>query len=105
MVDRLSCCVPFCRRTLRNEKGYGEWICAKHWPLVPRSMKRRRRQQVRRVKKLKHMWVHDPEFQARIENSGRYLKYCAALQRAYQASYAAWDECKRAAIEAAAGIR
>lgn len=105
MTDRISCCVPYCRRTARNDKGYGEWICGKHWPLVPRSMKRRRRELDRRVEKIKRMWDGDPAAQARIEGSGRYLKYCWTLQRAYQASYAAWDECKQAAIEAAAGIR
>lgn len=105
MVDRLQCCVPYCRRSMRNDEGYSEWICGKHWPLVPRALKSRKRQLNRRVKRLKRMWDNDPVAQARIEGSGRYLKYRRTLQRAYQASYAAWEECKRAAIEAAAGIR
>ena len=35
--EKSSCCVPFCRRTSRRFKG--EWICADHWKLVPRTLK------------------------------------------------------------------
>lgn len=38
--DRISCCIPGCRRTCRNDRGYDEWVCAKHWSLVPKSMRR-----------------------------------------------------------------
>lgn len=50
------------------------------------------------------MWDNNPFGQQRIEGSGRYLKYCHALARAYHAKYTTWDRCKAAAIERAAGI-
>lgn len=37
MAARLSCCVPGCRRTTR--KFYTEWICAKHWGLIPKAVR------------------------------------------------------------------
>jgi hypothetical protein len=37
MSKRLPCCVPFCRRTISAEKGFSEWICPKHWRLLPGS--------------------------------------------------------------------
>ena len=36
MGGRISCCVPFCRRTVR-ENGFTEWICPEHWRAVPRA--------------------------------------------------------------------
>ena len=43
-ADRLPCCVPFCGRTIRRgpKAPYAEWICAKHWALVDRALRRRR---------------------------------------------------------------
>jgi hypothetical protein len=38
MTDRLTCIVPGCRRT--HAPIWNEFICAKHWPLVPRDMRR-----------------------------------------------------------------
>lgn len=37
---RLACLVPFCRRTRHNREGFSEWICGKHWPLVPKRWRR-----------------------------------------------------------------
>jgi hypothetical protein len=37
-MDRVHCAVPFCRRT--TGKPYDEWICGKHWPLVPKKLRR-----------------------------------------------------------------
>lgn len=39
MTDRLSCLVPGCRRTCKP-LPYREWICGKHWPLVPKQFRR-----------------------------------------------------------------
>jgi len=42
---RITCCIPFCRRTtaaaMLAAKGHDEWICSKHWPLTNRSWRRR----------------------------------------------------------------
>lgn len=40
MADRLACCIIGCRRTCRNDKGFAEWICRRHWSVVPKSMRR-----------------------------------------------------------------
>lgn len=82
MSDRLRCAVPFCRRTVARDKlpsGHDEWICAKHWPLVPHDMKRRKRlaERIARRKNSPAAWVL----------AGRI-----------------WERCKAAAIERAAGI-
>ncbi|MEW9304496.1 hypothetical protein [Labrys neptuniae] len=104
-MTRITCLVPFCRCTLvPSDPKHTEGICQKHWRLMPRAVKARRRQALRRVAKLKRMWDGNRRGQERIESTGRYLKYCAALTRAYQQSYDAWDRCKAAAIEAAGGI-
>ncbi|WP_448952186.1 hypothetical protein [Labrys neptuniae] len=107
-MTRISCLVPFCRCTVKADEGQTpentEGICAKHWRLVPRGAKARRRQAFRRVATLKRMWDGNLRGQERIESTGRYLKYCHALARAYQQRYDAWDRCKAAAIEAAAQI-
>lgn len=42
---RLHCIVPSCRRTcdpsrFPNGQAYNEWICGKHWSLVPKRLRR-----------------------------------------------------------------
>lgn len=82
---RLPCCVPFCRATRGDRKNDPitasmEWICSRHWALVPPRLKRRR---------------------AKLRRLSR---------RGYDAAQASrldcfvWDQCKRAAIEIAGGI-
>ncbi|GLK86630.1 hypothetical protein GCM10017653_47000 [Ancylobacter defluvii] len=34
MSARLSCCVPFCRKTRRSEDEDAEWLCAPHYRLA-----------------------------------------------------------------------
>ncbi|HTE38026.1 MAG TPA: hypothetical protein VK630_15910 [Reyranella sp.] len=47
MAERLACCVPFCRRTFRQDKAGTPWpegsqvICGKHWRLASATMRRR----------------------------------------------------------------
>lgn len=36
---RLTCVVPFCRRTRSAPRLY-EWICGDHWPAVPLMTRR-----------------------------------------------------------------
>lgn len=38
--DRLTCIAPGCRRTHRNSEGFAEWLCQKHWALVPKVTRR-----------------------------------------------------------------
>jgi len=58
VTERLTCIVPGCKRT--HAPLWDEWICAKHWPLVPRDMRRayahaRRRKKARSV--LVRLWA------------------------------------------------
>ncbi len=87
VMVRMHCLIPFCRctrtRTARDAAGT-EWICAKHWRLVPRTVKDARTLaacRYRRTRMRDRLYPH-------IES---------ALQ-------GAWRECKAAAIEAAGGI-
>lgn len=102
---RIACCVPFCRCTVPKDRhpGATEVICAKHWRLVPRALKARKRQCNRRIDKLNAAWQR-PAFQERIERSGRYIKFASTITRAYAAEHRTWDACKAAAIEIEAGI-
>ncbi|WP_336801651.1 hypothetical protein [Kaistia sp. MMO-174] len=82
---RLLCCVPFCRATRGDRKNDPitasmEWICARHWALVPKRLKRRRAKLRRLTRR-----GYDDAKAARLDHS-------------------VWDQCKRAAIEIAGGI-
>ena len=44
---RIRCLVPFCRRT-RAAGGLPEWICGKHWALIP-ARRRRAYARARRI--------------------------------------------------------
>ena len=37
MKERMSCLIAGCRRT--HTPVFAEWLCAKHWALVPRQMR------------------------------------------------------------------
>jgi hypothetical protein len=80
MTGRLPCCVPFCRRTRKDDGRYREWICAIHWKPVPPRLKKFKLATVRRA-----LSCPGPKEIARADR--------------------AWARCKRAAIEAAGGIR
>ena len=41
MTDRVTCLVPGCNRTTKRTGPNTEWICGKHWPAVPKHMRRR----------------------------------------------------------------
>lgn len=41
MTDRIGCCVPYCRRTRKNDFRPGaEWICGDHWRLIDKARRR-----------------------------------------------------------------
>lgn len=46
---RLKCCILGCNGS--TGKDYEEWICSNHWPLVSKTIKRRRAMLRRRGKK------------------------------------------------------
>lgn len=91
MADRLSCCVPFCRRTTKRVADqvyienhfrvdlFAEWICSEHWRHVSDRTRRLHSMAKRRLRKFKDL---------------KNLKIGARL----------WARCKREAIERAAGI-
>lgn len=95
MSERLNCCIPFCRRTTRNDEGYSEWVCGKHWQAVPKTM-RRIYIRARRVVDRRYRWDYWAEpagSEARIGG-----------HRAVQRTLRLWRRCKRAAIERAGGL-
>lgn len=85
MVERTSCVVPFCRRTVKTSvlaaKGHNEWICQSHWHLVPVRLKRRKR----RLESMLRSNRHEPV-------------------RIWPLMAKCWSDAKAAAIETAAGI-
>lgn len=93
MTLRLTCLVPFCRRTRGQRKGEppikpGEqWVCGSHWRHVAKTKKVRRR----RIRKLL------VKAQAQPNRDRAILR----LRRMY---WALWAEMVAEAIEAAAGI-
>lgn len=86
-MTRLSCIVPFCRRTTGKFAAPIEWICGPHYRLVPSSLKLRRRRVNRLLRKA---WVQS--------DRGR------ALLRLNRLFDALWDETKAIAIQRSAGI-
>lgn len=111
---RISCCVPFCRRTYRNDEGFAEWICAPHWRGVPLRYRRFRRK-VRaahdaagvvcdaiNTEGYEFAKLHDGSISNEIMD-----RFSAAWDRRKlkrRQADRAWDRCKRIAIERAVGI-
>lgn len=85
MTDRIACCVPFCKRTAKPERfpGADEWLCTVHWPLVSKTIKRRRARLRRMLSKTMDS-----------DRVGR-LRYADAIL---------WRQAKKQAIERAMGI-
>lgn len=78
MPDRITCCVPFCRRTYRNDKDFREWICHKHWPLAGRRLR----------------WLYAAWKRRRRRGHPEAPAKCREL----------WERCKARAIETALGL-
>lgn len=76
---RLRCCVPFCRKSRRNDVGFDEWICGDHWRMVDKS----RRQVWGRINK-------------------RFRRF--GPKKSTPAYCRVWSALKRQAIERATGI-
>ena len=75
IYPRIGCAVPFCRRGSRTFQPGWEFLCATHWRLVDRELKRLRT----RVK--------------RSRRGDRYARFEALI----------WRRMKQQAIERAAG--
>jgi hypothetical protein len=82
---RLPCVVPFCRRTRPHEPNVAQWICGKHYALVDRDLRDKRRRYRRLLKRAT----------------------AAGLDRAIEGLYswlsASFDRAKSQAIERAMG--
>ncbi|RWB32138.1 MAG: hypothetical protein EOQ42_33510 [Mesorhizobium sp.] len=93
-VRRVHCVVPFCRRT--RKPGCSEWICGPHWLGISVHLRRRKSRLDRRYRRLfgnNGFWTYPPGSPPRLQ--------AVKLDRLCDL---AWDRCKRAAIERAAGI-
>lgn len=114
MNARLTCCVPFCRRTYRNDRGYAEWICGPHWRGVPLRYRRFKAKagkayvfavaacEVINTEGYEFAKLHDGGISDEIMD-----RFSAAWDRRKlkrQQADRAWDRCKRIAIERAMGI-
>ncbi len=90
-IERIPCCMPFCRRTAPRFSADGdefdEVICGKHFRLAPAYL-RRRLTKVRRVFKRAEA----------VQDEDRCLK-------AWKLDHAIWKRIKAAAIEATMGAR
>lgn len=75
-MKRIACCIPFCKRTKKDNGAFDEWICGSHW----RAVRAGRRRVYARLKRL-----------ARHAGNGDYRKACRAC----------WNTLKREAIERA----
>ena len=96
---RIACCVPFCRRTCRDDGSFSEWICGKHWAGVRKVTKRRRRIADRAAARA------DERFKALYSAQGgfTYQQHGRAMA-ARRLSAALWRRCKAEAVERAMGV-
>ncbi|TQX92353.1 hypothetical protein EQW76_00740 [Rhizobium sp. rho-13.1] len=96
MVDRIPCCVPYCRRTFKNDEGCKEVICGKHWRLASPVLRRRKIKLFRMYTKRfgeNGFWAYPAGSAKRIE-AVRLDRLCGLI----------WERCKTQAIERAMGI-
>jgi hypothetical protein len=95
---RISCVVPFCRRTADATKYSPdtEIICGKHWRMASATLRRRRgrlQRQYRRRFGDNPFWKYPAGSPQRID-----------AVRLAQMIHDLWDRCRRQAIERAAGL-
>lgn len=101
MSDRISCLVPFCRRTRGQRKGEGpiregeEWICGKHWSLIPKAYRRAHQRLCRQARRMELAWWKLPAGSPQRTAS---IRMCQRLARL-------WRRLRQAAVERAGGLR
>jgi hypothetical protein len=76
-MARLTCLVPFCRCT--TKEPFAEWICAKHWKLVPARLKHLRRRIKVRLRR-------------------------RATEKLFAMQQRTWERCKQIVLERSAGL-
>jgi hypothetical protein len=96
MPDRISCCVPFCRRTCAGDPETHSWVCADHWRAVPVKLRRLKSRLFRKYRKK----FGDADYWQFPAGSPKRIEAVSLGRRCDRA----WQRCKRAAIEAAGGI-
>lgn len=93
---RLACCIPFCRRTFRNDKKGTPWpegslvICGKHWRSGPGDLRRRNRELRRLHRRVRRLL--DTRKRSRLE----------AVVSRWESDN--WNRIRLAIVERAAGI-
>lgn len=91
---RIACCVPFCRRTARDDGAEGhEIICGKHWRLADKELTQRYKKLSRQVSRDMEKDPHKLSWSERERIVNDY-KRCDML----------WRNIKTQAIERAAGL-
>jgi hypothetical protein len=93
MTDRVSCCIPNCRRTFKREPGDADVtiMCGRHWRMGDERMRKREKQLRKRVRWFKRKWDRR---QNAIDRSSKADKFYAAWQRASDAAHALWHRVK-----------
>lgn len=113
-AGRITCCVPFCRRTYRNDEGFVEWICAPHWRAVPLRYRRFRRKARNAYDAAQALIdaINAEGYEFAKANDGcisteimdRFSAAWDRCKRMRQRSDRAWERCKRIAIERGMGL-
>jgi hypothetical protein len=100
--DRISCCVPYCRRTVAKGRidPHHEWLCRNHWRLVPRVVKAKKRLADRIWDRANDRFLASYTAQGCTFTIPQYQRAIAAQALARDL----WARCKREAIERAVGI-
>lgn len=92
LINRVPCCVPGCRRTLKRRWVHQEWVCQIHYAAVPSALKLKRRAVVHRLKRRGELVV--------LASGQRLI----TTTRAYRLDQKLWHRVKRIAIEKASGL-
>ncbi|MGH6782338.1 MAG: hypothetical protein ACREB5_09560 [Sphingomonadaceae bacterium] len=113
--NRISCCVPFCRRTVAADRiaPSDEWICGTHWPQVPKKVRAFKIKAARAFEKtieaydtINHEGAECVASLRTVSSELKARSYAAWLHRAkaQRRCARAWERCKRRAIESGMGI-
>jgi hypothetical protein len=111
MTDRLPCCVPFCRRTTRDDGRFSEWICGAHWRLVDKELRRLKSRAGAAIRKAEAEIesINREGYEFALAHDGgvaeeiiaRLGAAMARRRRKLRQAWHLWERCKRQAIERA----
>lgn len=89
-ADRLSCCIPGCRRTSKRTPADGDNViimCGRHWRMGDKRLRDRHKQLRKRVRWFERRWrFRNNEIIAK----GKRARFDTAWRRAALADDAAW---------------